>query len=232
MPRPENILYFYGHDDGTYVESSKILNFDPCYADFDWEMISGMSSHNEWKNYDVNGATEYHRNFRIALMQIVKEHPELDSYEIIFDGPPKIIRNLVTKEPPPEDPVWENITFYHGTSSELVRKIMDEGICPRSDTGSPAVYGAGIETAAPSNPDAIYLTTQRSAANFAARDAAHIFGGAPVVVIMSDIHFDLDRLIPDPDSREQTAKMSLWKLGSIGYLGTVWGQIWDVERIK
>jgi hypothetical protein len=226
MPKP-TLIHFYGYDDGSYIESPKVL----LEQDFDWTMIAGLAMRNDWKNYDVNGATEYHRNFRIALERITKERPELYGFEISFDGLPKLIRELINQSLPPEEIDWRSINFQHGTSTNVIRKIMDEGLNPRSETNSPAVYGADVESASPSNPDAVYLTTQRNAARFAARDAARILGGRPAVIHISDIYFDSDRLVPDPDSREQTAKMSLWRLGSIGYLGSVWGQIWDVEKI-
>ena len=225
MLKPK-ILNFYGFDDGSYSETHKYL----LDSEFDWTMVGGLSSKNNWQNYDVNGATEFHVNYRKAFLNMVKEHPELYIYEITFDGPPKVIRDLV-KESLPDPIEWDKITFYHGTSSILVKKILEEGICPRTETGSPAIYGSAASSAPPGNPYAVSLTTRKTAARFAARDAAKILGGSPAVIVMSGIHFDENRLIPDPDSREATAQMSLQRLGSIGYLGTAFGQVWDIERI-
>lgn len=82
----------------------------------------------------------------------------------------------------------------------------------------PPTYGARTR-AKSGRVDAIYLTTQLGMARFAAIDACRLHGGD--MLILSIIGIDSCNAIPDVDSGESTAELSLQRIGSIGYLGHI-----------
>jgi len=220
IPRKDDkpLLNFYGRDDGSFIETSDFLL--SWRRDFDWEMITRMSSRNNWNIYHVEGATEYNPGFREALCQMVDKYPELVDYLITFDGPPKSIVELLN---PAVCADWGDIEFLHGTSGTLLEPISAKGLLPRDITGMPSTYGSEITRAKPGRMDAIYLTTQMGMARFAARDACRLHGGN--LLILSIVGIDSCNAIPDIDSGELTAELSLQRIGAIGYVGHIPPQI-------
>jgi len=175
-----------------------------------------MSLKNERRNLSVEGATEHHAGFRRALKEMVKEYPELLDFVVSFDGPYIPVSKLVGEH---EQTVnWKGITFYHGTSSWAADRILWEGLRPRSATNVEPAYGAA-SSAASGRADAIYLTSQLQMAHFAARDAAKVHKGDPVVLEVKGI--DADYVAADEDSKETDAAKSLARIGSIAYLAPI-----------
>jgi hypothetical protein len=208
-------LNFYGYDDSYFIETQEY--FLKQSLSYDWSMVTGLSASNNWNNYFVDGATEYHLGFRYALMQIADKYPEIIDYWVSFDGPSIEILTLIQN--PLTAIVLPTVEFLHGTSTELLDDIFDRGLCPRSITGLPPSYGASITRAMPCDPDAVYLTTQANMAGFAARDACQKHGGSAAILRIMGV--DPNKAIPDVDSRESTAEMSLQRMGSIGYRGCI-----------
>jgi hypothetical protein len=208
-------LNFYGYDDGRFDEVNEYLG--QWMHVYDWEMITGMASMNNWKIYHVTGASEHHLGFRQALCRMVDKYPELVDYWIDFDGPAKRIGDLTQGSPMCIN--WSQMKFYHGTSTALLDRILDQGLCPRNITGIEPTYGTICTRAKPGRADAVYLTTQLSMAEFAAHDAKCKHGGERVILLVKGI--DGCKAIPDVDSDEPTAELSLQRMGSIGYLGCI-----------
>ena len=210
IPRKVNnrpAINFYGFDSGSWFETDEYLLSSKQY---NWSMVSGLTARYGGNIYHIEGATENHPGFLDALGQIITKYPELSDYYLEFDGPPIKAGQLLTNAP--------KIKFLHGTTTAVWPQIQQYGLQPRSMTGLPATYGYQ-SSALPGRPDAIYLTTQLHMARFAARDAVKIHGGDPLILQISDI--DWQYAIPDVDSRAATAKESLQKLGSIGYLTSI-----------
>lgn len=179
-----------------------------------WAASIGLSSQNNWMNLSVEGATEYDANFRRDLKEIVAAYPEVAQYVVSFDGPFIPVSSLLETEPEG----FSDIVFLHGTSSVVVPSIMAEGLRPRSETGVEPAYGHA-SSARPSVPDRIYLTTQLTMAKAAARNAASVHGGDPVILEVTGLNQAY--ALPDEDSGTQTAEESLAKLGSIAYSRTI-----------
>jgi len=105
-----------------------------------------------------------------------------------------------------------------GTSTAFLPAIKKEGLRPRGQTSVKPAYGHA-SSAKPGNPDLLYFTTQETMARFAARAAAAVHGGEPVILEVRNL--DKAKAEPDEDSREKTAEASLARMGSIGYRGRV-----------
>lgn len=212
---------FVGNDDGTWWEPVSLLG-----GDWDWEMIAGMSSQNDRKNYMVEGATETHSGFIKALKEIVKSYPELKKYLIKFDSPDwKLIEDLLGMGKFD----WKKLKFFHGTSEFHWETIKKTGMKSRGKTGVEAGYGSGV-SASKGRKDAIYLTTQRSMANFAAIDSSRVTKSKEVILQIDGKYLDSKYYIPDEDSRETDAKMSLDRMGSVGYTRDIPSKA--IKRIK
>lgn len=177
--------------------------------EWDWYISLSLSSKNDWRTMFVEGATEHHQGFNKALEEILDTFPELNDFWISYDGPLKPITTQTVD--------LSNITFYHGTSSTVLDRILEEGLKPRSETNVNPAYGVG--KAGEGRPDAVYLTTQIGMANFAAKDAAKVMGGDPVVLTITGI--DLSKAMADEDSGETDPVKSLETLGSIAYIGSI-----------
>jgi hypothetical protein len=222
IPRnPKNgrpALNFYGFDGGSWFETDEYI-LGRSYGSqklYDWAMHTGLAIARKGNIYHVTHATESHPGFRRALGEIVDKYPELEDYLIEFDGPRFPIIDLLQK---PVINDWSQIEFLHGTATSLWPQIQQQGLLPRSITGQSATYGQLSSRALPGNPNAIYLTTQLSMANFAAIDAAKLNGGKPLVLKISGI--SSEHVIPDVDSRAETAEQSLHQMGAIGYLAPI-----------
>ena len=206
-----------GRPRGTFIGSADGWEYTEGYPlglRGGWAASIGLSSSNNWMNLSVEGATEYDENFRNALREIVAEYPEVAQYVVSFDGPDVPVSELLTME----SKDFRDIIFLHGTSSAVVPRIMAEGLRPRGETGVDPAYGYA-SSAKPALPDRVYLTTQPAMANFAARSAARVHGGEPVVLEITGL--DQSYALPDEDSRAKTAEESLARLGSIAYSRTI-----------
>lgn len=206
--RPRGTFFGDGSGNWEYVEGY------PLGLRGGWQASIGLSSENNWKNLSVNGATEFHKGFLRALGEIVEAYPEVAAYHVQFDGPWMLVSEVLVGAS--ED--FSSITFLHGTSSELVPTIMRDGLQPRKTTGVAPAYGHG-SSAPVGNSELVYLTTQNTMARAAARAAARVHGGQPVVLQVRGIDWRYAR--PDEDSRTDTAEESLAKMGSIGYARTI-----------
>lgn len=178
-----------------------------------WSASLALASRNDWKNLSVDGATEDSEHFMKSLREIVKAYPDVLNYLIQFDGPWKTVKELLKKKVEVFD--WSKVEFYHGTSDVAAKQILKDGLRSRGSIGASAAYGATLDKNKAGNPNLIYLTTQLSMATFAASDAARASRGKPVVLKIKGI--DGRYAVPDEDSREQDARKSLEKIGSIGY---------------
>ena len=206
-----------GRPRGTFIGSADGWEYTEGYPlglRGGWAASIGLSSSNNWMNLSVEGATEYDENFRNALKEIVAEYPEVEGYVVSFDGPDVPVSELLTME----SKDFRDIVFLHGTSSAVLPRIMAEGLRPRGETGVDPAYGYA-SSAKPGLPDRVYLTTQPAMANFAARSAARVHGGEPVVLEITGL--DPSYALPDEDSRAKTAEESLARLGSIAYSRTI-----------
>lgn len=201
---------FLGDDHGRWEYSDGY----PLGVRGGWQASIGLSSHNDWNNLSVNGATEFHEGFIRALREIVNQYPEVARYHIQFDGAWSLVSDVILNDI--QDPT--SLTFLHGTSTALLPTIMRDGIRPRSDTGVSPSYGHG-SSAPEGKAFLVYLTTQSTMAQAAARAAARIHGGEPIVLKVRGIDWRHAR--PDEDSGAENAKESLSKLGSIGYEGRI-----------
>lgn len=196
---------FIGYDTGKwYFSTDYIIG---ALSEYDWEASLGLYLR---PALAVEGATEYNKGFLNALDEMINKYPELIEFTIIFDGPEKPIVELLKSD--------GELHFYHGTSSNLLSDISQDGLRPRSETGIDPVYGAAVG-AKEGRPDAVYLTTQLHMARAAARDAVRKFGGEPV--ILNILNLDITKLEPDEDSREQTVEGSIARIGSAAYIGTI-----------
>ena len=204
--------YFYGDDSGDWVASGAIFGFQ---KQWDWEMAPSLSSKNDWRNFSVEGATENNAGFRKALKAIVADYPEVADFWLSFDGPMKPVRDVLGLS---DSDSWDGLVFLHGTSTTFLPTIEKNGLRPRGQTSVKPAYGHG-SNAKPSNPDLLYFTTQETMAKFAARAAAAVHGGEPVILEVRNL--DKAKAEPDEDSREKTAEASLARMGSIGYRGRV-----------
>lgn len=209
---------FYGDDDGTwgYTEGYPL----GLSKEWDWTASIALSSKNDWENMSVDGATEDNRGFRKSLQEIVSEFPEVHRYTVSFDGPSVPVSRLVSgPKVSPEDSVdLGRKTYYHGTSSDVLDRIMSEGLRPRGKTNVEPVYGVEFG-ARPSRSEAVYLTTQFGLASSAAMSASRKRKGDPVILEISDLSHDLFQ--PDEDSRESSAVKSLERMGSVAYIGAI-----------
>jgi hypothetical protein len=199
---------FVGTDDGDWREAGL---FDrPPHG---WILSDAMARE---ATLSVTGASASNEGFRRAAREIVAQHPALADLPLMFDGPPD--RTLAEHAAPPPWQ-WSSATFLHGTSRATWERIQREGIQPRTVTGSSAAHGAQYSHAKPGRTDAVYLTLSPNTARFAARDADRKDRSGPVVLLVRGVREE--RAIPDIDSGEDTARASLDRIGSIGYLGRI-----------
>jgi hypothetical protein len=201
-------LWFHGTDDGSWSTDERWL---PTRGT--WWMATTLSGGRQ--RLILEGATESHEGFRRALSEIVAQHSELGDLQIQFDGPPVLVSELLSRPPF----AWETADFYHGTSIGVWEKVKRDALRPRSETGSGPAYGSQYSSAPKGREDAVYLSTQLGPAHFAARDASRPDHSMPVVLRVHGIREQY--AIPDVDSRERTARDSLDRMGTIGYLRTI-----------
>lgn len=197
---------FYGNDRGDWI-------YEPSY-------LLGQKAWEWWVEFlgdklYAEGATEYHRGFRKALAEIVRAYPEILDLTISFDGPGIRVRDVLAWTPPAR---LQDVVFLHGTSEAAWQRISAEGLRPRSLTGAAPAYGHS-SGAKDGDAAAVYLTTQRNMAAFAARDAAANMKSKPVILEVFGI--DPRYAIGDHDSGLESAQESLERLGSIAYQGVI-----------
>jgi len=209
---------FVGDDQGNWQYSQECLGARKL--GWDWVAHLSLSNQNQWRTLDVDYATEYHSGFLKALNEMVETYPVLMDFIISFDGPFMDVSSLVSERPGLDlsAPALSTIVFIHGTSTAVYPDIARQGLLPRSMTGRGPTHGARVH-AAEGRLDLVYLTTQQNTAHFAARDAAALHGGMPLVLQVSDL--DPARLLPDEDSGEPTALDSLIRLGSVAHRGPI-----------
>ena len=162
--------------------------------------------------FSVERATEYNSGFIQAVQEIVECYPEWANLKVSFDGPPKELWEVAHFDPPP----LMYTTWLHGTSEAAWKDIQRFGLLSRECARSKAAYGAVYQCGA-GDPRRIYLTTQRNMAGFAARDAGRATRSRPVILEVVG-GLDPAYMVPDEDSGQSTAELSLWTLGSIGYM--------------
>lgn len=209
---------FYGNDQGRW-------GYDEGYPldilqRWDWKASIGLSSTNGWRNLSVDGATEDNRGFRKALREIVREYPEVADYVVSFDGPFQPVTRLVgapAKAPGAEVDLGR-LTYFHGTSDDVLDEILLQGLKPRGATNVEPTYGVEVG-ASPSRAEAVYLTTQMGLASAAANSAARKRGGKPVILEITGLSHNLFQ--PDEDSGESDAVKSLERMGSVAYVGSI-----------
>jgi len=193
-------------------------------ASWDWTADIGLYGK---KDLSIEGATEQHPGFNKAIREIVKKYPEIMEYKISFDGPLVPIGEVLGLKTPER---WDDIIFYHGTATAALDAILSGGLKSRMETGAAAAHGANLGK--PSlHSDAVYLTTQKNTANFAARDAASKTKSKPVVLAIRGFSGNERSWVSDEDSRQDDPWESLRKLGSVAYKGTIPPKFIKVDRI-
>jgi hypothetical protein len=164
--------------------------------------------------FSVERATEYNSGFRQALQEVIEQHLEWTNLKIRFDGPLRELWEVASFDPP----LLRDMSWLHGTSEAAWECIWREGILPRERSGAKAAYGAQYQCGA-GDPRRIYLTTQQDMAKFAARDAGRAVRSRPVLLEVSGLNPAY--MVPDEDSGQPTPELSLWTLGSIGYMAPI-----------
>jgi hypothetical protein len=200
-----------GMNDGKWELGSPDIR---ALSRWDWMANAALSSQNDWRTLMVDGATEHHVGFKKALKAAVKEYPDLAAYIVAFDGPFKSLADILGVEIERD---WEKITFYHGTATANWPSIQKHGLKPRGE--STPVYGAATG-AAPGRADVVYLTTQSNMAAFAARDAARATRSEPLILRIQGL-VGGRRMLPDEDSQTYDPWLSMERMGSVAYKGTI-----------
>lgn len=170
----------------------------------------------------VEGATEYDPGFRASLSEMVAQYPELERLSLSFDGPLIPVLDFLGSRAP----AIEDVSWLHGTSSAALEQIKTSGLRPRHETGAAAAF---VGSAKESRPQYVYLTTQRGMARAAARAAARVSGGRPVVLRIAPL--SVARMQPDEDSGAATAEESLQRIGSVAYEGSIPPRMIAVDEV-
>jgi len=105
--------------------------------------------------------------------------------------------------------------LYHGTSSKFAPALKQFGLRPRGATGTAPTYGGANK---PSIKDRVYVGIL-SIAQEAARQAANMHGGVPVVYRI--VLANSAALEPDEDSKQPTWWRSLKKIGAVAHVGRI-----------
>lgn len=221
-PRPHFTIV--GTPDGTW----EIVAGYPLGAlrNGGWTCSAALAAKNNWKNLSVEGATEYNQALLKALREAVQQYPELAEYIVVFDGPYIPFRDVVAQR---SSKSLGQMEWLHGTSDQYLDSIVAVGLQPREVCKVSPGYGTGFSCPA-GRPDAVYLTTQRSTAIFAALQVAKATKGNPIILHIVGLRDNL--FIPDEDSKETTAVKSLERLGSVAYRGTIPpGCIAQIEKV-
>jgi len=195
---------FVGTDNGWRYEESY-----PSLRGNRWVACLGIAR----GEMSVEGATEYDPSFRGDLQEMSDSYPELLELKVRFDGAPMSIRELVSHSVTP----ISSVIWLHGTSDSLLSSIERDGLRPRSTTGVRPSFVGGAK---PSLSSHVYLTTQENMARMAARSAAKVHGGKPVVLRI-DVPQKTSLFRPDEDSGRLTAQESLSRIGSVAYDGAI-----------
>jgi len=209
-----------GDDDGEWMFGgiSDISN---------WDWYFGFGVFGKKKKVSVENATEHNRGFVKALKGVVKKYPEFLEFDLDFDGNVVAVTDLVGKGKR-KSGKWKRITFFHGTSSGVVDKILHSGLRPRDLSGQASVYGRA-SGARSGRKDSVYLTTQLGMAQFAASEAAVLKGGDPVILRVRGLDGDF---LPDEDSGERDAYDSLSRMGSVAFRGVIKPKNIDVYMVR
>jgi hypothetical protein len=209
---------FVGDDQGNWQYTQQCLGARKL--GWTWVAHLSMSPQNSWRTLDVDSATEYHAGFLKALNEMVETYPVLMDFVVQFDGPYMDVSSLVSERPGLDlsAPDLSTIVFIHGTSTAVYPDIARRGLLPRSMTGRGPTHGARVH-AVEGSLDLVYLTTQQNTAHFAARDAAALHGGMPLVLQVTGL--DPSKLLPDEDSGTATAAASIARIGSVAHRGPI-----------
>lgn len=175
-------------------------------------------------NIDVSGASLFSKSVYQVITTLAALDPAIRSMEIKSDSPsgPSVGAYLTYwKSSTDQLYLLRNnlVLFYHGTSTNQWSSIERQGLRPRKLTGSdPSYYTESI-----SQDDLVYLATDDSlnSAFFAARSAAKIHGGQPLVLLVYSEGLDPAKLEPDEDSGEVFWWRSITKMGTVAYAGFI-----------
>ncbi len=150
-----------------------------------------------------------------AIINLIKSNPEWADSELRFDNyrvaAEEYLSNLNQDEQ----------FAYHGTSTHTLEKIMSLGVQSRNLSGAEAHY---IGSAQESLPDRSYFCTKSGigAAIFAAESAAKKHPDAkPIIIKVNMRHFEPNHMVPDEDSKKQTAQESINTIGCFAYTKTI-----------
>jgi len=180
-----------------------------------WQIILGMQRDN--RRLYVDNATHRLKGFRSALIDIVKQYPQMIDGVLNFDSGQKTIKELIDA-PNGVKYDWSKVEFFHGTSTLFWPNIVRHGLLPRSVTNVKPTHGA-VYHARPGKVNAVYLTAGTTPALLAARDAARLHGGEPLVLSIKGINPKY--MEPDEDSGLDTAEESLQAHGLVAYVGKI-----------
>jgi hypothetical protein len=159
-----------------------------------------------------------------AIAAAVQAVPEIGSWVLDFDNSiPATVQAYLDAGRPSEAGELPPVLF-HGTSSEAADRILEDGygLVPRGETGVEAAYGAAMSAGAGS-PDVVHLASGYALgpARFAARDAARVHGGHPVILEVDASALDERRLRPDDDSDAADWIESMKTMGTLAYAGII-----------
>jgi hypothetical protein len=115
----------------------------------------------------------------------------------------------------------EEITLYHGTSTELREDILKEGLLPREKTGIsnytlPEMWG--MSSIFESFSDRVYFAKDPERAKSLGNQATEVHGGE---VIVFEAKVNVNNLVPDEDSHKKNWYDSLKEFGTVAYQGSI-----------
>ncbi|MEZ8293465.1 hypothetical protein AB6D11_06380 [Vibrio splendidus] len=155
-----------------------------------------------------------------ALEALIKAAPQLSHSSCRFDCNRRVTLSQLKEEMVSASRGLPDV-LYHGTSHEQWLSIQQEGLLPRSLTGSDPMYAS--QHSGVSLTDRVYLcgAWAISAARFAAEAAALKHGSSPVVLSIDVRGLSVDLFRPDEDSQQTCAMSSFHRLGTLAYQGVI-----------
>jgi hypothetical protein len=197
---------FIGIDDGEPVEWAS------------WLKRYMMFSKSK-QTLDIEGYSLLSPELRGVLQKLVKQYPPARKWSVRSDGPAQPIDRLLRSRSPRHGMPKH---LYHGTSTELLPRIMKEGLKPRTTTSIKPTYQGGAKEG---RPERVYLAafTSLQATHFAAREAARKHGGDPVVLRVKTRGLRFASFKADEDSKvdDYDWVRSLYSIGTVAYEGSV-----------
>ncbi|EGR2227264.1 hypothetical protein DZF79_03215 [Vibrio parahaemolyticus] len=172
------------------------------------------------KKIFFEGMTAEHPLTKVVLSTLHENYPHFSEAQIRFDNNPAItLSEMLTKlESKQED---DYLALYHGTSSELLPEIAENGLMCRDSSGASAHYFNSRTNESLS--DRVYFGTESAAGcvRAAAASAVRKMGGFEVILEYRVPKGDIARLLPDEDSKKVTYKESINFMGTCAILGNV-----------